>query len=106
MALEISQPKLDSAMLVPFKGTVVAGNDTELLANKTEELLEAGETRIVLEMAERRFIGSTGIFALVTAPSSAARKNGSIGLLHLTKRIYDVLRITRLSSAFETYNNL
>lgn len=106
MPLEISHSKVDSITIVTLKGTIVAGNDTDLLIGKAEELLEAGETRILLDLAQITFIDSTGISSLIKVSTAAVRKGGSMKLLHLTKRIHDVLQITRLSSVFGIYDDL
>lgn len=106
MGLEISHSKVDAVVLVTLRGTIIAGKDTDLLTGKAQELLEAGETRIILDLAQITFIDSTGISALIKASTSAIRKGGAIKLLNLTRRIHEVLQITRLSSAFEIYDDL
>ena len=106
MRLELSHSKVDSITLVTLKGTIVAGEAVDLLVNKTQELLEAGETQIILDLAQVTFMDSTGISGLVKISTVATRKGGSMKLLHLTKRIYDVLQITRLSSVFGIYDDL
>ena len=106
MAFESTRSKIDSITLLSLKGTIVAGNDSEALNNLVGEFLAAGETRIILDLAKVNFIDSTGIGALIRAHSAATRKAASVKLLHLTKRVYDVLQITRLSSVFEIYDDL
>lgn len=106
MAFESTRSKVDSVTLLSLKGTIVAGNDSEALSSLVGEFLEAGETRIILDLAKVNFIDSTGIGALIRVHSSAMRKTASVKLLHLTKRVYDVLQITRLSSVFEIYDDL
>jgi anti-sigma B factor antagonist len=106
MSVEISHSKVDSIALVSLRGTIVAGKDTEIVASKLEELLEAGEKQIVLDLGEVTFIDSAGISALVKAYTLAERKGGKLKLLHLTKRIHEVLQITRLSSVFEIFDDL
>jgi anti-sigma B factor antagonist len=106
MPVEISHSKVDSIALVSLRGTIVAGKDTEIVASKLEELLEAGENQIVLDLGEIMFIDSAGISALVKAYTFVERKGGKLKLLHLTRRIHEVLQITRLSSVFEIFGDL
>ena len=106
MPVVISHSKMDSVVLVSLQGTLVAGKDAELLTKKTLELLEAHETRIILDLGQLTYIDSTGISALVRAYTLVKSRSGSMKLVHLTKRVYDVLRITRLSSVFEIYDDL
>lgn len=106
MAFESTRAKMDSITLLSLKGTIVAGNDSEALSSLVGEFLAAGETRIILDLGNVTFIDSMGIGALIRVHSAAMRKAGSVKLLHLTKRVYDVLQITRLSSVFGIYDDL
>lgn len=106
MAFESTRSKVDSITLLSLKGTIVAGRDSEVLTDLVAQFLEAGETRILLDLAQVTFIDSTGIGAIIRVHSAALRKAASVKLLHLTKRVYDVLQITRLSTVFEIYDDL
>lgn len=106
MAFESTRSKVDSITLLSLKGTIVAGNDSEALSSLVGEFLAAGETGIILDLGKVTFIDSTGIGALIRVHSAAMRKGASVKLLHLTKRVYDVLQITRLSSVFGIYDDL
>lgn len=105
MALETTRSKIDSVTLLSLKGRIVAGTDSELLNDQVLKLLEAGETRIILDLGQVTFIDSTGIGTLIRVHTAAMRKSAAVKLLHLTKRVYDVLQITRLSSVFEIYDD-
>ena len=106
MPVELSISKVDSVSVVTLKGTIIAGNDKELLMARAEELLEAGETRIILDLGQVNYVDSTGIGALVHIHTTAERRGAMVKLLNLTKRIHDVLQITRLSTVFGIYSDL
>lgn len=106
MALQLTHSKVGPVVHVQLKGTIVAGKDTELLTGTINQMFESGESQILLDFAQVNFIDSTGIGAILRTYNTAVRKDGSVKLLHLTKRIYDVLQITRLSSVFEIYDDL
>lgn len=106
MPFEISNSKVGSINLFSLKGTIVAGNDKQKLTDAMQELLDTGETNFILDLGEVTFADSTGIGGLIAAASMAARKGGSVKLLHLTKRIHDVLQITRLSTVFGIFDDL
>ena len=106
MPVELSISKVDSVSVVTLKGTIIAGNDKELLMARAEELLEAGETRIILDLGQVNYVDSTGIGALVHIHTTAERRGATVKLLNLTKRIHDVLQITRLSTVFGIYSDL
>jgi anti-sigma B factor antagonist len=106
MAFEFSPSKVDSITVVNLKGTIVTGGDKEMFLSKLQELLQAGERNFILDFAQVTYVDSTGIGTLIEAHSLAERKGGCVRLLHLTKRIHDVLQITRLSSVFGIYDDL
>ncbi len=106
MALEISSSKVGLITLLNLKGTIVAGNDRKKLQDKMQELLEAAEINIIMDLGQVSYADSTGIGGLIEASNWASRKGGCVKLLHLTKRIHDVLQITRLSTVFGIYDDL
>ena len=97
MPLEISPSKVGSITLVNLRGTIVAGNDRGMLHDQMQELLEAGGTNFILDLGQVTYVDSTGIGALIEALNLVVRKGGCVKLLHLTKRIHDVLQIARLA---------
>lgn len=106
MPFEFSSSKIDSITLLSLKGTIVAAPDKAKLANTMQNLLDAGDTNFILDLGQVTYVDSTGIGALIEALNHAIQKGGCVKLLHLTKRIHDVLQITRLSSVFGIYDDL
>ena len=106
MPLEISPSKVGPITLVNLRGTMVTGNDRGMLHDRMQELLEAGGTNFILDLGQVTYVDSTGIGALIEAFNLAVRKGGCVKLPHLTKRIYDVLQIARLSAVFGIYDDL
>jgi anti-sigma B factor antagonist len=104
MALAFSTEKVDSVVVATLKGTIIAGGDTESLMKRVTELLDSGETRIVFDLGQVNYVDSTGIGTLLRAEAAAARKGAAIKLANLTKRIHDVLQVTRLSAVFTIFD--
>ena len=84
----------------------MAGPNCESLVAKVQELVQGGRTRIILELAKVTYMDSTGISSLIRAAAIPKMAEGATKLLNLTKRITDVLQITRLSSGFEIFDDL
>ncbi len=106
MPYEISFSSEAAITVVKLKGTMVGPNDRGTFQNQIQELLDKGQLNMVLDLGEVTFADSSGIGALIAAGSSVTRTGGCMKLLHVTKRIHDVLQITRLSSIFGIYDNL
>jgi anti-sigma B factor antagonist len=106
MPLEISSASEGHVTLVKLKGTIVGPTDRESFEDRIRELLETGQTSMILDLGEVSYADSAGIGGLIAVSKLVMRKGGCVKLLHLTKRIHDILQITRLSSVFGIYNDL
>lgn len=104
MPLAFSTEKVDSVIVATLKGTIIAGGDTDSLMKRVTELLDAGETRIVLDLGQVNYVDSTGMGTLLRVAAAAARKGAAIKLANLTKRIHDVLQVTRLGAVFTIFD--
>jgi len=106
MALYMVEKLVGGVILLDLRGRLVLGEETEALRETVKRLLEAGHTRIVLNLAEVNYMDSSGLSALISSFTSARKQGGELKLLNLTKRIRDLLLITKLSTVFEVYDSL
>jgi len=91
--------------LLNVGGRITLGSGDVKMRDKLVEQLEKGKKKIVLDLGEVSFIDSAGLGELVAAYTSARRHGAQVKLANLTKKIDDLLDITRLSSVFETYDS-
>ncbi len=106
MPLYIVEKLVDGIILLDLRGHITLGEGTEPLRNKIQQLVRAGFPRIILNLEEVRYIDSVGLSTLVAIYTTARRQGGDLKLLNLTKRVHDLLQITRLSTVFDIYDNL
>lgn len=106
MALYMVEKLVSGVMVLDLRGRVTLGEETEALRERIKRLVGAGHARIVLNLGEVSYIDSVGLSTLVASYASARRDGGDLKLLHLTKRVHDLLQITRLSTVFEMYDSL
>ena len=106
MPIYIVEKLLDSLMVVEVRGRITLGPETETLRAKLKQLIESGQLRIILNLAEVTYIDSVGLSTLVAGYTSARRAGGDLKLLHLPRGVHQLLQITRLSTVFEIYENL
>ena len=106
MSLELTRSRVGVVTVLEVKGRVVAGPNAESLVAKVQELIQNGETRLILDLAQVKYLDSTGISALIRAAAAPKMVGGATKLLNLNKRVTDTLQITRLSSAFEIFDDL
>jgi anti-sigma B factor antagonist len=91
--------------LLNIGGRITLGAGDVKMRDKLLEQLEKGKKKIVLDLGEVSFIDSAGLGELVAAYTSARRHGAQVKLANLTKKIDDLLDITRLSSVFETFES-
>lgn len=91
--------------LMNIGGRITLGSGDIKMRDKLLEQLEQGKKKIVLDLGDVSFIDSAGLGELVAAYTSARRHGAQVKLANLTKKIDDLLDITRLSSVFETFDS-
>jgi len=106
MAIYIVEKLVDGVMLVDLRGRITLGPETEALRTKLKHLLDAGYHRILLNLGEVTYLDSVGLSSLVAGYTSARRAGGNLKLLHLPRGVQQLLKITRLSTVFDIYEDL
>jgi len=91
--------------VLDLKGRITLGEGDELLTDKVNSLLNQGRNKIVLNLADVPYIDSAGLGSLVRTYTTVHRQGGGLKLLNLTKRITDLLSITKLLTVFETFDS-
>jgi anti-sigma B factor antagonist len=101
--MQIEERAIGDVMVLDMKGKVTLGEGDELLKDTVNSLVNQGHKKIVLNLAEVPYIDSAGLGEIVRTYTTVSRQGGSLKLLGLTKRITDLLSITKLLTVFETY---
>jgi anti-sigma B factor antagonist len=102
--MKIEQRAVGDVVVLDVKGRVTLGEGDELLKDKVNSLLNQGKNKIVLNLAEVPYVDSAGLGEIVRTYTTVSRQGGSLKLLNLTKRITDLLSITKLLTVFETFD--
>src|SRR5258705_10189761 len=105
MSLEIQQREREGIAILDMKGRITLGKEATTLREKAAELAAAGQTNVILNLHDVDFIDSTGLGALVICATSARKKGGNVKLVNLNQRTIELLVMTRLATAFETFND-
>jgi len=93
--------RVDSVVVVDLGGRIILGEGSTLLRDTIRELLDQNETRILLNLAEVTYIDSSGLGELVSGFSAVRARGGELKLLHLTRKVHDLLQITKLYTVFD-----
>ena len=103
--MQIQERAVGDVVVLDLKGKVTLGDGDELLREAVNRLAEKGQKKVVLNLAEVPYIDSVGLGEIVRTYTTVSRQGGSLKLLNLTKRITDLLSITKLLTVFETFDS-
>ena len=103
--MQIEQRSVGDVTIIDLKGKMTLGEGDELLRDKVNSLIQQGHRKLVLNLAEVPYIDSAGLGEIVRTYTTVSRQGGQLKLLSLTKRITDLLSITKLLTVFETFEN-
>ena len=103
--MEIAERAAGDVTILDVSGKMTLGEGDEILKDKVHSLALQGRKKIVLNLAAVPYIDSAGLGEIVRTYTTISRQGGSLKLLGLTKRITDLLSITKLLTVFETYDN-
>jgi anti-sigma B factor antagonist len=102
--MQIEERSAGDVTVLDLKGKMTLGEGDELLRDKINSLIQQGVRKVVLNLEGVPYIDSAGLGEIVRTYTTISRQGGSLKLLNLTKRITDLLSITKLLTVFETYD--
>jgi anti-sigma B factor antagonist len=105
MELRATYRDAGAVTVVDIGGRITLGEGSALLRRTIRELLDEGRTQIVLNLADVNYIDSSGIGELVTAFTTVKKAGGNLKLLQLTKKVHDLLQLTKLFTVFDVYSD-
>ena len=104
MSLTASVRQVGAVTIVDLNGRVTLGDATGLLRETVQKVAEQNSS-ILLNLAGVSYMDSAGLGEMVGAHASVTNRGGKIKLLHVQKRLHDLLQITRLYTLFETFDD-
>lgn len=103
--MQIEERIVGEVTILDLKGKMTLGEGDELLKDKINSLMNQGRGKILLNLEGVPYIDSAGLGEIVRTYTTVSRQNGTMKLVNLTKRITDLLAITKLLTVFETFDN-
>jgi len=91
--------------IVDFSGRITLGEGSATLRTTVRELVTAGHRKILLNLGDVDYIDSSGIGELVGAYTTVRGASGELKLMQLTKRVRDLIQITRLFTVFDVQSD-
>ncbi|HEX3741798.1 MAG TPA: STAS domain-containing protein [Terriglobales bacterium] len=101
MNLKVSTRQVDGVSIVDCSGRITLGEGSVVLRETVKDLLSKGQKKILLNLGDVNYIDSSGIGELVSAYTTVKNQGGELKLLKLTKKVHDLLQITKLYTVFD-----
>ena len=101
MNLKINTRQVDGVNIMDCSGRITLGEGSVVLRDQIKDLLTKGQKKILLNLGDVNYIDSSGIGELVSAYTTVRNQGGELKLLNLTKKVHDLLQITKLYTVFD-----
>jgi anti-sigma B factor antagonist len=105
MSMALNMRRIDDVIILDLSGRITIGEGTLVLRNQIQKLMDAGNLKFLLNLAEVDYIDSSGLGELVSSFTTVRGRSGDLKLLNLTRRVRDLLQITKLLTVFESFDN-
>jgi anti-sigma B factor antagonist len=101
MALTIASREVNGVTVLDLSGRITLGEGSVQLRDAIRGLISKGQKKILLNLAEVNYIDSSGLGELVSAFTTAKNQQAEVKLLKLTKKVHDLLQLTKLYTVFD-----
>jgi len=99
--MKASTRQVNGVTVVDMSGRITLGEGSVILREAVKDLVAKGQKKILLNLGDVTYIDSSGIGELVSAFTSVRNQGGELKLLNLTKKVHDLLQITKLYTVFD-----
>jgi anti-sigma B factor antagonist len=99
--MKASSRRVDGVTILDLSGRITLGEGSVVLRDQIRDLLGKGEKKLLLNLGDVTYIDSSGIGELVSAFTTVRNQGGELKLLNLTKKVHDLLQITKLYTVFD-----
>jgi anti-sigma B factor antagonist len=101
VSMKIKTRQVDGITVMDCSGRITLGEGSVTLRDAVRDLLSKGSKKILLNLGDVTYIDSSGIGELVSAFTTVKNQGGDLKLLNLTKKVHDLLQITKLYTVFD-----
>jgi anti-sigma B factor antagonist len=101
VTMKASNRQVGGVTVVDMSGRITLGEGSVVLREAVKDLVAKGQKKILLNLGDVTYIDSSGIGELVSAFTSVRNQGGELKLLNLTKKVHDLLQITKLYTVFD-----
>jgi anti-sigma B factor antagonist len=104
-SLVIKDRQAGDVTILDLSGKITIGEGSVQLREAVRRMLDEGKKKLLLNLGDVSYVDSSGIGELVSSYTTTGSNGGQLKLLNQTKKIHDLLTITKLVTVFETHDN-
>jgi anti-sigma B factor antagonist len=104
VSVNLTTRQVGDVTVVDAVGRITLGEGSSMLREDLRQMIVKGQKKILLNLANVSYIDSSGIGELVSGFTTVTNQGGELKLLNLTKRVHDLLQITKLYTVFEVFD--
>ena len=101
MSMKVKTRQVDGITILDLSGRITLGEGSVTIRDAVRDVLAKGSNKILLNLGDISYIDSSGIGELVSAFTTVKNSGGELKLLNLTKKVHDLLQITKLYTVFD-----
>jgi anti-sigma B factor antagonist len=105
VSVKLTTRQVGDVTVVDAAGRITLGDGASAFRDTIRDLSNRGQKKLLLNLAEVSYIDSSGIGELVSGFTTVTNQGGQVKLLKLTKRVSDLLQITKLYTVFEVFDD-
>ncbi len=105
MSLKMSTRETNGLVIIDLSGQITTGEACAAIRDEVRDQLAQSFTGILMNLADVTYIDSAGLGELTAAYTSVKNRGGQLKLLNLTKRVHDLMQITKLYTVFDVFDN-
>lgn len=99
--MQTTTRRVEDIVIIDVAGRITLGEGNVMLRDVARELLQEGHRKILLNLHEVGYIDSAGLGELVKTYTTVRNQGGALKLVSLSKRVQDLLQMTKLSAVFD-----
>ena len=103
--MKVNIRRIGHVSVVDLSGKITIGEGDVILRDRVQELLDADEKSVLLNLEKVGYMDSAGIGELVACFKRAKEKGGVVKLLNPSGKVYDLLQLTKLEEVFDTFRD-
>jgi len=105
MSVKLNTRQVNDITVIDVSGRITLGEGSSVIRDAVRDLIASGNKKILLNLGDVSYIDSSGVGELVSGYTSVTNAGGTLKLLNLTKRVKDLLQITKLYTVFDVHED-